>query len=161
MTQTLNPNDTGDIPRGATDETIHIVLDDPGATQPIRPDLITAPFPALRRQIDETAVIRYPVTIAVIGGDPSLTGEILALDTGGYPPVPKPAPPKPKHATWTGRVGEFPTVRPAGAADRPRIRGGRHRRPVSRLGWALVGSGLTVLLTAAAVGVSALLGVQW
>lgn len=142
-----DPNDTGDIPVD-TAQTARIDIGE--ATRVIRPEHILHPT-TIRRQIDETAVFNYPVTIAVIGGDPSLTGEILALDTGGYPPVPKPTPPQPKHATWTGRVGEFPTVRP----QVPRPGRGRHRAPSRH--WVAVVAGL--LIVGASVGALVVLAV--
>lgn len=109
----------------------------------------------------------------------------VPLDDRPYPPVPKPLPPQPTDFTpitrpepkpvpapppapkWAEPSAEYPPVLLRRSMpyvmpdDRQRTRGGRHRRPISRFSWALIGSGVTVLLIAAGIAVSVLLGVQW
>jgi hypothetical protein len=84
-----------------------------------------------------------------------LLGERFKPVTQPEPTPPPPPPPAPR-PSWAqrGSAGEWPVVKPL-------LGRGARRRPLSGLTWALIGSGVTVLVLAAAVGVSALLGVQW
>lgn len=140
MTQTLNPNDTGEIRRTPGDATTNLAPHITQALAHVSPNL---------RSADATEII------------PLFEAPLFEQFR-----QPEPSPPKPP--TWDGPALSLPTVRTAVDRSRgrvvgkpPRLRRGRHRQPVSRLGWALVGAGLTVLALAAAVGVSALMGVQW
>lgn len=77
MTQTLSPEDTGEF---------HVVGEQ---TQRLDPFISTGPFPiVIRKQIDETAVLTAPDSIAVVDFMPK----------PGPRPDPKPASPKPNPA---------------------------------------------------------------
>lgn len=84
-----------------------------------------------------------------------LLGERFKPVTQPEPTPPPPPPPAPR-PSWAqrGSAGEWPVVKPL-------LGRGARRRPLSGLTWAVIGSGVTVVVLAAAVGVSALLGVQW
>lgn len=182
MTQVLQPNDTGEIPADhtaiiptsggnggnlyRTDQTsilslperepAHLRLDEPPIfdLRPARP----AHLGEVHRYLDDRPYPPVPPPVPP-QPKPSLTDELLGnftpITRPETPPVPSPppAPPKPSWAR-SGSAGEWPIVKPL-------LGRGRRRRPVSALGWALVGSGLTVLLAMSAIGASALLGVQW
>lgn len=163
MTQTLPDYDsTGEIPTPHPlrhTEIIDIgvqhtaVLNLPDETQAL------PAWSPIRHQIDETAVIGVLPTATMGLADDGL--DLLGYDQGGYPPVPPPLPPAPKRATWTDQVGEFPTVRPAVPRERTERDPGRHRAGAPWRFVAVLTVGLTLLAELAAIGVSALLGVQW
>lgn len=94
-----DPNDTGEIPID-TAQTARIDIGE--ATEAIRPEHILHPT-TIRRQIDETAEILIPATMAIVlpFAPPPLADDLFA----------------------SGRVGEFPTVQPRD--ERPGR--GRHR----------------------------------
>jgi hypothetical protein len=110
---TRDPNDTGDIPHPDLVDT-H-VLDVGQTTQAIRPYELD--YPALRRSdlTDEQPLYDPTQTVQFALPGEAVT-EILAIQGPQSPPPPIPPNPgpviPPRHAL-TGRVGEYPVVRPS------------------------------------------------
>lgn len=159
MTDTI---DTGEIARPVgpatlppPDMTARLPLAD------LTEKILTEPGPGLTgviayRDILPTLHYRRPPTLAY-QAETALADTMFELAEPGtgtptgptHPTTPKPPPP-----VWANPAAELPVVKPL-------MRHGRHRQPISRLGWALVGSGVTVLVIFVALAVSVLLGAQW
>lgn len=139
---TRDPNDTGEIPG---DSTRNLKPEIRQALLHVSPNLRSADATEVIPIVEEPLFEQFR--------QPSLTGEILNLDTGGYP-KPKPIPKPSKHA-WNNRAGDFPTVRRSvpelvpGAVDWNRPP--QHRAPAP--GWTrwLVGSGSVLFVLASVV----------
>lgn len=138
---TRDPNDTGEIIRAELEETQNLGPKIAAALANISPNLRSAAATEVITICEEPILVNpaRPATLE----DATLTGEILALDTGGYPkPSSLPKPPK----GWNVPAGEHPIVRPRDGRDP-----GRHRARTPVGWWLAAGFGLLVAGWAAGV----------
>lgn len=162
MTQTItSPDSTGEIKRGAVDETARILTAQATAilADEATHDLADAATETFTVGIIPPAAAE-PVKFAPGVGPAAPVAEdpvTERLDTGGYPPVPPPLPPQPQPSDtavfvdpaterlWTRPAAVYPTV-----ARHQASRPGRHRAPTPRWLIGLVVAG--VFLAGVAVG---------
>lgn len=125
------------------------------ATYDVRP---AAPHPG------ETLIFATPDRFSDLPMVP--LGHLQEPPTGTPPTPPKPPAPS-RAATLEDLMDRTEPVPPPSAyfdlgdVCKPFLGRGSRRAPVSPLAWVLIGAGMTAVFSAAAVGVSALMGVAW
>lgn len=144
LTEITDPNDTGEIRIGDLEQTRNLGPAIIAALTRISPNLRSADATEVIPIVEEPLFTQFSSAVYGTATDPSLTGEVLDLDTGGYP-KPKPLPkPKLRHAIPA-------RTRQDGDPGRHRAAPPRWMRWSVRLGWLLVGAASGTLAVLAVI----------